>query len=286
MKVRFALLVTLAGAGISLWAQDQPPASPINPPVIQAAPPAPPVPPVLANNGKPMVLPFACTRDDVQSAGFSCSEEMPCPMYLELSAVVAAGNKYYVVGNIHSDAVTLYSVLLGSEDAGRTWTEVNQRIRSAGLDHLQFVDSETGWAAGELLFPLPQDPFVLLTTDGGKSWRQQSIFGDSADSRFGSIQEMYFASKTNGSVIVDRSEGGDAGPFALYESADGGETWTVKEQSNKLLRVKDALAPDDAWRVRVDAATKAFLLERRQGERWTSQAAFAVDLGSCKLPPE
>jgi photosystem II stability/assembly factor-like uncharacterized protein len=207
-------------------------------------------------------------------------------VYLELSTATAAGNKYYLAGNIHSDAVTLYSVLLGSDDAGHTWREINQRIRGSGLDHLQFIDADTGWAGGQQLFPLPQDPFVLLTADGGKSWRQQPVFGENAEYHFGSIQEMYFASKTNGSLIVDRSSGGDAGPFALYESPDGGESWTIKEQSNKPLHVKGAPAPDAEWRVRVDPATKAFVLEHRQGERWISHASFAVNLGQCKLPPQ
>jgi photosystem II stability/assembly factor-like uncharacterized protein len=264
---------------IPAGAQDQPPAG-------QIIPPAPPPVPVLLNTGKPMVLPFQCTADDVGSAGFSCSEESPCPVYLELSASAATGNKFYVAGNIHSDAVTLYSVLLGSDDAGHSWREIHQRIRLAGLDHLQFLDQETGWAAGQQLFPLPQDPFVLLTTDGGKTWRQQAVFGENAEYHFGSIQEMYFASRTAGSLIVDRSSGGDPGPFALYESPDGGESWTIQEQSNKPLHVKGAPPADSDWRLRVDPAVKAFLLERRQGQRWTSHAAFAVNLGFCKLAPQ
>src|ERR1039458_9179186 len=78
--------------------------------------------------------------------------------------VTAAGDKFFATGNIRSTAVTLYSVLLGSDDAGRTWREIHPRIRGAGLDHLQFVDTEAGWAAGQQLFPLPRDPFVLLTS--------------------------------------------------------------------------------------------------------------------------
>lgn len=285
MRVWSVLLVLFACAGIPVRAQDPPPAGQTVPPV--AAPPvAPPPPPVLVNTGKPMVLPFQCTAEDVLSAGFSCSEEAPCPAYLELTAATASGNKYYLAGNIHSDAVTLYSVLLGSEDAGRTWSEIHQRIRASGLDHLQFLDAETGWAGGQQLFPLPQDPFVLLTADAGKTWRQQPVFGENSDYHFGSIQELYFTSKTNGSVIVDRSSGGDAGPFAIYVSPDGGESWTIQEQSGKPLHLKGAPAPDADWRVRVDAATKAFLMERRQGERWTSRASFSVNLGLCKLPAQ
>jgi len=280
MKPWLVLLILLNGAGVAARAQDQPPAGQTSPPE------APPEPPVLANNGRPMVLPFQCTAEDIGSAGFSCSEEAPCPVYLELSTAAAAGNKYFVAGNIHSDAVTLYSVLLGSDDAGHTWREIHQRIRGAGLDHLQFLDTNTGWAGGQQLFPLPQDPFVLLTGDGGKSWRQQPVFGENAEYHFGSIQEMYFASKTDGSLIIDRSSGGDPGPFALYESPDGGEVWSIKEQSAKPLHVKGAPPPDADWRVRVDPATKSFLVEHRQGERWTSQSAFAVNLGVCKLAPQ
>jgi hypothetical protein len=277
MKICLLVIILFVLAGIPLPAQDQPAGGQTT------TPPIPPDPPVLLNTGKPMVLPFQCTHEDVGSAGFSCSEDAPCPVYLELGAAASAGNKFFVAGNIHSDAVTLYSVLLGSEDAGRSWREIHERIRSAGLDHLQFIDAETGWVGGQQLFPLPQDPFVLITTDGGKNWRASPVFGENSDYHFGSIQDMYFSSKTNGSLVVDRSSGGDPGPFAIYESPDGGASWAVKEQSGKALHVKGAPPSDADWRVRVDGVSKAFLMERRQGERWTVQASFAVNIGFCRL---
>jgi len=276
MKALITVLFLIASA-VRLPAQENLPAG-------QTAPPPPPAePPVLQNTGKAIVLPFECTRDDVGSAGFSCSEEAPCPVYLELSAATSAGNRIFVAGNIHSDAVTLYSVLLGSEDAGRSWREIHPRIHAAGLDHLQFLDPDTGWVAGQQLFPLPQDPFVLLTTDGGTTWRQTPIFGESSDYHFGSIQEMYFSSKTNGSIVIDRSSGGDPGPFALYESPDGGASWSLKEQTVEPLHITGAPPPDADWRVRVDGASKTFVVERRRGERWTVNASFAVNIGFCRL---
>jgi hypothetical protein len=278
MKVCFLLLIGLFSAGTTVGAQEgQAAAGQTTPPQM------PPEPPVLLNTGKPMVLPFECTREDVGSAGFSCSEDAPCPVYLELSAAASAGNKFFVAGNIHSDAVTLYSVLLASEDGGHSWRETHARIRAAGLDHLQFVDANTGWVGGQQLFPLPQDPFVLLTTDGGQSWRTEAIFGENSDYHFGSIQEMHFSSRTSGALVVDRSSGGDPGPFALYDSPDGGASWTLKEQSAKPLHIKGAPPQDADWRVRVDGVTKAFAVERRHGERWAEQASFAVNIGFCRL---
>jgi len=48
--------------------------------------PATPAPAVLENSGKPMLLRFRCTEDDIQWAGLSCSANEPCPVYLELAA--------------------------------------------------------------------------------------------------------------------------------------------------------------------------------------------------------
>ena len=101
-----------------------------------------------------MLLPFSCTNEDIVWAGLACSEEEPCPTYLELTAVEAVGSRILAAGNIHSDTVTLYSVLLGSEDAGHTWSEVHERIRAAALDRFQFLDTENGWISGAVLFPL------------------------------------------------------------------------------------------------------------------------------------
>ena len=124
----------------------------------------------LENSGKPMRVPYDCTAADTQAAGIGCSEEDPCPVYLELSNVDAVGNKIFVTGNIHTTMVTLYSILLASEDDGKTWSEPQPRMRSSGLDQIQFVDFQNGWISGANLQTAPRDPFFLITTDGGKTW--------------------------------------------------------------------------------------------------------------------
>jgi photosystem II stability/assembly factor-like uncharacterized protein len=229
-----------------------------------------------------MRLPFACTDEDIKEAGLTCTEEDPCPVYLELTAVEAVGTRIFLAGNLHSPAVTLFSTLLGSDDAGHTWRESSQRIRSAGLDRIQFLDAENGWAAGEILSPLAQDPFLLLTSDGGKSWRQRMIFGEAAENHLGAIQQFVFTRKDNGSLIVDRGQGSDGDRYEMYESPDGGESWNIKESSSKPLRLRRPPPANTDWRVRVDSPSQAFQIERRQGERWGAVASFLVKLGACK----
>src|ERR1700689_4514966 len=88
----------------------------------------------LENSGKPMRVGYECTAADTQAAGLGCSEEDPCPVYLELSNVEAVGSKVFLTGNLHTPMATLYSILLASEDDGNTWTEPHARMRSSGLD--------------------------------------------------------------------------------------------------------------------------------------------------------
>jgi hypothetical protein len=265
-------LVSLLLAGAILRAQDVPPAV--------AAPAVPVPPPVLENTGKPMLVPFHCTEEDIRSAGLGCSEQDPCPIYLELAAAESTGLRIFAAGNIHSATATLYTMLLGSDDNGRTWREVHERVRGAGLDHIQFVDVATGWTSGLSFSPLPEDPFLLMTSDGGKTWRPHAIFNEP---RFGSIQQFFFEDRESGSLVIDHGPGSDGDRYELFETNDGGETWNIRETSVKSIRIKRAPeTPNADWRVRADGPTKSFSVERRQGQKWIPLAAFTVSLGACK----
>jgi hypothetical protein len=241
-----------------------------------ASPPAVPQGP--SSSGQPIAVAFHCSEEDILWAGMVCSAKEPCPVYLEISAVGSAGERIFAAGNIHSSAITLYSVLLSSDDDGHTWREAHERIRGAALDHLQFVGSQNGWIGGQSLSPLVQDPFLLITTDAGQSWRQQAIFGET---RVGSIVEFYFSDKSEGSLLFDRGRGAEGGRYEVYESHDGGASWTIKEESAKLPPLKGA-PPPPGWRVGADGPTRSFLIERRSGDRWNRVAALPVDLGDCK----
>ncbi|MEX2263057.1 MAG: hypothetical protein WD696_13960 [Bryobacteraceae bacterium] len=210
----------------------------------------------------------------------TCADEESCPVYLELASVEAVGNRLFLPGNIHNAASTLYSILLTSDDGGKTWREGFERLRGSGLDRVQFFDLEVGWVSGHLLHPLPRDPFLLMTTDGGNTWRRRPVFGES---RGGSIQDFRFESRTQGNLIV---EGGEAGRYERYESPNGGESWFVREVSEKPLRIRRAGGEiATGWRIRPHGPSKSYRLEKQQGTKWEVAASFSVPIGFCK-PPE
>lgn len=120
-------------------------------------------------------------RDIVESAGriwavgdqaqMYCSQDggrnwsrvdLPVPAelrpYFHLRGVAAVGPSVWVVGRPGS-------VVLHSADAGKTWSA--QRTGSPiPLNDVQFVDSDHGWAVGEM-------GTILATSDGGRTWTAQ-----------------------------------------------------------------------------------------------------------------
>lgn len=227
----------------------------------------------------PVRIEYACPPEDIDSFGLTCTPEDPCPIFLELASVDASGARLFLSGNLHTASSTLYGILLSSEDGGKAWTEPLQRVRSAALEQIQFLDLAHGWISGQFIDPLPKDPFLMLTTDGGKTWRQRPLF---EESRIGSIAQFWFDSPTNGELVFDRSQGGTT-RHELYESMTGGESWNVKEVTTTPIHLKKARAKEGAaWRVRADAATKTYRLERRAGERWETIASFLIRINDCK----
>ncbi len=248
--------------------------------------PAPAAPPeakseagaVLENTGRPIRIAFNCTSEDIQTAGMTCTQDEPCPVYLEMSAVGAIANRIVAAGNIHSAESTLYSVVVASEDDGRTWREPYQRLRGSGFDHVQLLDLARGWISGGLLQPLPRDPFFLITGDGGKSWREQPVFNEGGS---GAIQQFWFDSPAEGALLMDRMQSSDSSRYELYESPNGGDTWIIRQGSSSPITPKHQPS-NPVWRIRADAATKSYRIEHIESGKWKSVASFLVPLGSCR----
>ncbi len=239
---------------------------------------------LLTYAGSPLQIEYPCTAEDMLSSGLHCTAEDPCRVYLELAALEPVGARLFVAGNLHTGSVTLQSVLLASADAGRTWSEPAGRVRGASLEHIKFFDYETGWVAGQLLLPLPRDPFLLLTTDGGATWRRRPVF---SESRHGAIEMLRFDSRTDGTAWIDRTQSGESGAlFERYESTTGGESWVLREAvGRRPPGLAGAARAETGWRLRADQATQSYRVERSGPGGWQLAAAFSILSGECRPAP-
>ncbi len=251
----------LFAAALSVWAQTT------------AQPPA-------AKPGDPIQTNAPCTEDDIQSLGMSCSVDEPCKIYLELSSLESVGSRLVLAGNLHTSDVTLSSILLVSEDGGKVWSEPIGRIKSAALDAMQFHDLQHGWINGQLVQSFPKDPFFLVTRDGGKSWRNIPVYNES---RAGAVDKFYFENKDNGTMILDRIQAGDSGRYGLYETRTGGDSWELKQITQRKPELKKTISHSTDWRLLPVEKTKIYRVQHRVGAKWETVSSFKIETGECKV---
>ena len=234
----------------------------------------------LEYSGKPLTVGSKCTADMVQSIGLSCTAQDPCPLFLELSDVELVGNRVLLSGNLHTSSATLESLLLVSEDLGRTWGEGHARLASAVLDQIQFLDFELGWISGHVLERQPRDAFFLVTKDGGRAWSKRVVYGEPHP---GSIEQFWFDSRSHGTMVFDKGSGGETGMrHELYESMTGGDSWDLRQVDSKPIPVKRPSVAAPGWRLRADSRLKAYVVERQSEGKWHAIASFAIAAGECR----
>jgi hypothetical protein len=230
----------------------------------------------LEYTGTPLVIPYTCSPDDLEWAGMSC-DVSPCSIYVELSHAAGSAKTILITGDLHAPAATFYSLLLRTEDGGHTWREPFARIRGAELDGIQMHDAQTGWIGGQIMQPLALDPFFLLTTDGGKSWRRVPLFEEGTP---GALLQFNFDSAEHGLALLDR--GGGPKRYEIYETSTGGASWELHGQFD---RQPDFAAPGATeWRVKPEP--KLFRLEHREENSWRPFASFALNAAECRDKPK
>jgi hypothetical protein len=240
--------------------------------------------PTLQNHGEPMRVGYRCLEEDLQWAGLSCNED-PCPVFLELSTVAAKGRNILAAGNLHSASATLTSILLQSDDSGVTWKEQAARVRGDAIEQLQYFDSGHAWAAGETQYPLPRDPFVLMTTDGGGSWREHPV---GEEGTAGSVLRLWFDSPEHGELIVDGGKTAKSGRYLSFESETGGDTWKLSGTADRPAPPRHAppTAEDPNWRIRTAKDDRAYQIENRGDDSWYPVASFLIETANCKIDPD
>ncbi len=241
--------------------------------------------PVFEYTGAPIAVPVDCGNEAISTFGLVCPPHSPCPVFLELTSVAFIQGRVFAAGNLHSESVTLYTILLASEDGGLTWTEPAARAPRAGLDQVTFHDKEHGWAAGHVLDGAPKDPFFLITTDGGKNWRKRNIFGDG---RTAEIQRFWFESDRSGSVLIDRLRQPETGSrYERHETMTGAESWMIREMSSTPIRPRRRIvsAPSD-WRAAPDESSGAWQIQKRESGGWITIAEFLIEPGACAAREE
>jgi hypothetical protein len=232
---------------------------------------------------EPFRVPYQCTEADMDAFGLTCTMEEPCPVFLELASAEAAGGWLMVAGNLHTKNVTMFGIALASEDNGVTWAEAHERLRAAALEQIEFLDLQNGWISGESIDPLARNPFLLVTNDGGRTWRQKLV---AEDTKYGTVAQFHFDTPSHGELVVDASQRNNVRQ-ELYETMTGGESWELKQLNNAPIRLKNARAPNQGpnqrgMRVRPDAASGTFVVERGGSGTWDRVASFDVHVADCQ----
>jgi photosystem II stability/assembly factor-like uncharacterized protein len=141
----------------------------------------------------------------------------------------------------------------------RTSKETDKNLRT-----VYFVDSITGWAAGD-------GGVVYRTTDGGRTWKPL-LSGSAADIRF-----IFFTDWNHGWMIGEMN-GKESTETLLFITTNGGRTWARKALPNIFsLHFTDAR---NGWAVGKDAI---MLRTTDGGEQWSTVPGMEMLIG---LPVE
>jgi photosystem II stability/assembly factor-like uncharacterized protein len=117
---------------------------------------------------------------------------------------VVAGNRVLIVG-----VQGRGSVLLTTEDEGRTWTPFwNNSIFGPGIIGFSFPNKDLGWL-------LLSDGNLLRTADGGKRWNAVSTIDEPGLAGWAS---MSFSNERSGVIVGEHG--------LLLKTDDGGLSWT------------------------------------------------------------
>ncbi|HEX8922068.1 MAG TPA: YCF48-related protein, partial [Pyrinomonadaceae bacterium] len=126
----------------------------------------------------------------------------------ELYSVRFSGKKRgWVVGSISRDDVVVDSLVIYTDDAGKSWQR--QRVPTKQeLIHVDFADEKRGWIVGV-------GGTIMHTEDGGETWTEQLSMTKAT------LYHVDFRNERVGWAVGERA--------TILRTADGGLTWTAVE---------------------------------------------------------
>lgn len=126
----------------------------------------------------------------------------------ELYSVRFSGKKRgWVVGSISRDDVVVDSLVIYTDDAGKSWQR--QRVPTKQeLIHVDFADEKRGWIVGV-------GGTIMHTEDGGETWAEQ------LSNTKATLYHVDFRNERVGWAVGERA--------TILRTTDGGLTWTAVE---------------------------------------------------------
>ena len=153
-------------------------------------------------------------------------------------------------------ACVSYGDIIATQDGGVTWATAYSEA-DTGLGTIMFGDTSRGWAAGSVRTKRPggsgkvDKGLILATTDGGATWRPQTVAGD-----WGRwwVNDVSFADARHGWAVGGFSKGVTRTGAIILSTTDGGATWRPQTPTHVTgsLRGVAAIDAKHGWAVGID----------------------------------
>ena len=173
------------------------------------------------------------------------------------------------------------SAILSSDDYGRTWTTVNVPFENGSND--QSRDS------GERLVVDPNDDNILYfgtqndglwkSVDGGESWAKDTLFPDGgSDSTLGLQFVTFDQTEHHPGTPTRHIIVGDADTKALYQTTDGGSTWSTVTTGPGTVPIKGQFASNGDLYVVYDQYTGPYYMGTGKLYKFAAGTESATDV--------
>jgi photosystem II stability/assembly factor-like uncharacterized protein len=148
-----------------------------------------------------------------------------------IDAEFVSPERGFLVGGTSTDLARSHTLILATEDGGRTWAEAFRSSRPMELGwKLDFPTSEVGYAS---VMAFDSTATVVKTLDGGRSWNELALL------------DAPYQAKGIGFVDAETGwVGGERPGLPAYFTDDGGRSWwpdtSLGPLTNRLRFVRDA----------------------------------------------